>query len=79
MPIVFAEFSLKERKTLSYPITAIEDAYKMNPDGFKNIAGLDTESGMEEQPTQDSVTHASKKNRKKKTGGGKKKLSKKRR
>uniref|UniRef100_A0A914Q2U7 Uncharacterized protein n=1 Tax=Panagrolaimus davidi TaxID=227884 RepID=A0A914Q2U7_9BILA len=75
MPIVFAEFSLKERKKLSYPITAIEDAYKMDPDGFKNTAALDT--GMEEEPTHDSVTRASKKNRKKQSGG-KKKRSKKR-
>uniref|UniRef100_A0A914PN08 Uncharacterized protein n=1 Tax=Panagrolaimus davidi TaxID=227884 RepID=A0A914PN08_9BILA len=79
MPIVFAEFSLKERKMLPYPITAIEDAYKMDPDGFKNIAGLDTESGMEEEPTQASITRTSEKNRKKHSGGGKKKRSKKRR
>uniref|UniRef100_A0AC35GY14 Uncharacterized protein n=1 Tax=Panagrolaimus sp. PS1159 TaxID=55785 RepID=A0AC35GY14_9BILA len=76
---IFAEFSLKERKNLPYPITAIEDAYNMDPDGFKNIAGLNTESGMEEEPTQDSNTRPSKKNRKKKSGGGKKKSSKKRR
>uniref|UniRef100_A0A914PRX0 Uncharacterized protein n=1 Tax=Panagrolaimus davidi TaxID=227884 RepID=A0A914PRX0_9BILA len=78
MPIIFAEFSLKERKKLSYPITAIEQAYNMDPDGFKNIAALDTESGMEEEPTQDSVTRPSKKNRKKESAG-KKKRSKKRR
>uniref|UniRef100_A0AC35GJQ2 Uncharacterized protein n=1 Tax=Panagrolaimus sp. PS1159 TaxID=55785 RepID=A0AC35GJQ2_9BILA len=48
MPVIFAEFSLKERKKLAYPITAIEDAYNMDPDGFKNTAVLDTESGTEE-------------------------------
>uniref|UniRef100_A0A914PHK7 Uncharacterized protein n=1 Tax=Panagrolaimus davidi TaxID=227884 RepID=A0A914PHK7_9BILA len=40
---------------------------------------LNTESGMEEEPTQDSKTRLSKKNRKKQSGGGKKKHSKKRR
>jgi hypothetical protein len=79
MPIIFAEFSLKERKSLPYPITAIEEAYNMDPDGFKNIAGLNTESGMEEESTQDSKARPSKKSRKKQSGGGKKKRSKKRR
>uniref|UniRef100_A0A914QNA3 Uncharacterized protein n=1 Tax=Panagrolaimus davidi TaxID=227884 RepID=A0A914QNA3_9BILA len=78
MPIIFAEFSLKERKMLPYPITAIEEAYNMDPDGFKNIAALFTESGMEEEATQDSKTRPSEKNGKKKSGGGKKKRSKKR-
>uniref|UniRef100_A0A914NXJ3 Uncharacterized protein n=1 Tax=Panagrolaimus davidi TaxID=227884 RepID=A0A914NXJ3_9BILA len=79
MPIIFAEFSLKERQTLPYPISAIEQAYNMDPDGFKNIASLFTESGMEEQPTQDSITRASEKNGKKKSGGGKKKKRSKKR
>uniref|UniRef100_A0A914QJJ4 Uncharacterized protein n=1 Tax=Panagrolaimus davidi TaxID=227884 RepID=A0A914QJJ4_9BILA len=78
MPIIFAEFSLKERMKLPYPITSIEQAYNMDQDGFKNIASLFTESGMEEEATQDSKTRASEKHRKKKSGGAKKKRSKKR-
>ena len=78
MPIIFAEFSLKERMELPYPINAIQQAYNMDPDGFKSINALHTESGMEEEATQDSKTRASEKNRKKKSVGGKKKRSKKR-
>uniref|UniRef100_A0A914QVK2 Uncharacterized protein n=1 Tax=Panagrolaimus davidi TaxID=227884 RepID=A0A914QVK2_9BILA len=69
-------FSLKERKKLSFPITDIEQAYNIDPDGFKSINALNTESGMEEESTQDSKTRQYEKHRKKKSG--KKKRSKKR-
>uniref|UniRef100_A0A914QTU2 Uncharacterized protein n=1 Tax=Panagrolaimus davidi TaxID=227884 RepID=A0A914QTU2_9BILA len=79
MPIIFAEFSLKERMELPYPINAIQHAYNMDPDGFKSINALHTESGMEEEATQDSKTRPSEKNGKKKSGGGKKKKRSKKR
>uniref|UniRef100_A0AC34GJK9 Uncharacterized protein n=1 Tax=Panagrolaimus sp. ES5 TaxID=591445 RepID=A0AC34GJK9_9BILA len=73
MPIVQKEFSTKERAKLPYPINAIEEACKMDSEGFKNISSLDTYSGLEDDDTQAS-THASEKK-----NNGKKKNSKKHR
>uniref|UniRef100_A0A914QEI0 Uncharacterized protein n=1 Tax=Panagrolaimus davidi TaxID=227884 RepID=A0A914QEI0_9BILA len=55
---------------------SLSGRHEIGNESFKRA--LDTESGMEEEPSQASITRPSKKNRKKKSGGGKKKHSKKR-
>uniref|UniRef100_A0A914Y1G3 Uncharacterized protein n=1 Tax=Panagrolaimus superbus TaxID=310955 RepID=A0A914Y1G3_9BILA len=76
MPIVQKEFTVKERAKLPYPINAIEEAFKMNPECFKNTSLLNSNSGMEDDETQ-KTTHASDKRAKKESGAGKKKKAKK--
>uniref|UniRef100_A0AC34GB26 Uncharacterized protein n=1 Tax=Panagrolaimus sp. ES5 TaxID=591445 RepID=A0AC34GB26_9BILA len=76
MPIVQKEFSAKERAKLPYPINAIDEANKMDSEGFKNTAALDTHSGLEDDETQAS-THASEKKNDGKNQKSKKHRSKK--
>uniref|UniRef100_A0AC34FQR6 Uncharacterized protein n=1 Tax=Panagrolaimus sp. ES5 TaxID=591445 RepID=A0AC34FQR6_9BILA len=57
MPIVQKEFSTKECAKLAYPINAIEEACKMDSEGFKNTSALNSHFGLEDDDTQAS-THA---------------------
>uniref|UniRef100_A0A914YJE2 Uncharacterized protein n=1 Tax=Panagrolaimus superbus TaxID=310955 RepID=A0A914YJE2_9BILA len=76
MPIVKKEFTSAEREKLPYPINVIEEASKMNPEGFKNTSALNTRSGMEENDETLKPTHASDKSAKKDSDAGKKKKAK---
>uniref|UniRef100_A0A914PF35 Uncharacterized protein n=1 Tax=Panagrolaimus davidi TaxID=227884 RepID=A0A914PF35_9BILA len=56
LPIIQKEFTALERSQLPYPICAIEAAYEMNEDGFKNVVLLDSLSGEDDDVTQNSTT-----------------------